>query len=81
MKAVGLRATDEGRFQYALNKLKEDGAVQQHGERRQARYGVGAGPKAKAKAPRAPRARAAAPSEETATVVEAPAAESAPSAE
>ncbi len=79
MKAAGLRATDEGRFQYALNKLKEDGAVQQHGERRQARYGVGAGSKAKAKHPRAPRARAAAPA--AAVTVEAPVAEPAPTAE
>lgn len=79
MKAAGLRATDEGRFQYALNKLKEDGAVQQHGERRQARYGMGAGSKAKAKPARAPRARAAAPAE--AVTVEAPVAEPAPTAE
>jgi hypothetical protein len=49
MRAMGLRTTDEGRFQYALNKLKEDGVVQQHGERRQARYGIGSVSKPKAK--------------------------------
>lgn len=49
MKAMGLRTTDEGRFQYALNKLKEDGVVQQHGERRQARYGIGTVSKPKPK--------------------------------
>ena len=54
MKQLGLRATDEGRFQYALNKLKEEGLVQQHGERRQARYGVGASSAAKPKARRGP---------------------------
>ncbi len=42
---------DEGRFQYALGKLKESGEVVQHGERREARYGVGSG---KAKAKRGP---------------------------
>ncbi len=67
---AGLRAIDEGRFEYALGKLKESGDVQQHGERRQARYGLGAG--AKPKAPRASRARAAAGSVEVS--VEAPAA-------
>lgn len=54
MKQLGLRATDEGRFQYALNKLKEEGLVQQHGERRQARYGVGASNAAKPKVRRGP---------------------------
>ncbi len=57
MTAAGLRTTDEGRFQYALNKLKETGEVQQHGERRQARYGIGSGSKPKPKrGPGRPRA-------------------------
>lgn len=42
----------EGQFTYALNKLKEDGRVEQVGERRMARYGVGTPKGAKAKAPR-----------------------------
>lgn len=40
-----LSADDEGRFQYALGKLKESGDVIQHGERRDARYGIGGKPK------------------------------------
>jgi len=42
----------EGQFTYALNKLKEDGRVEQVGERRMARYGLGTPKGAKAKAPR-----------------------------
>lgn len=42
----------EGQFTYALNKLKEDGRVEQVGERRMARYGIGTPKGAKAKAPR-----------------------------
>lgn len=46
--ALRLTADDEGRFDYALGKLKASREVTQHGERGQARYGVGRGePKAK----------------------------------
>lgn len=43
MEKLQVRLSDEGRFQYALNKLKETGDVAQHGERRMARYGIGSG--------------------------------------
>jgi hypothetical protein len=40
MKGVGMLRHEEGRFNYAFNKLKEDKVVIQHGERRLARYGI-----------------------------------------
>jgi hypothetical protein len=40
---MGLTALDEGRFGYALGKLKQAGRVTQHGDRRTARYGLGVG--------------------------------------
>jgi hypothetical protein len=53
LASLKLSEEDEGRFQYALGKLKESGEVVQHGERRDARYGVGGGAN-KAKAKRGP---------------------------
>jgi hypothetical protein len=52
MERIGLKSLDAGRFNYALGKLKDDGRVAQHGDRRMARYGLGNDAKAKAKAPR-----------------------------
>lgn len=47
MEKLGLKTLDAGRFNYALGKLKDDGRVAQHGDRRMARYGLGNGAKAK----------------------------------
>ncbi len=38
MSSLRLDESEEGRFQYALSKLKEEGQVEQHGARRGARY-------------------------------------------
>jgi hypothetical protein len=46
-----LSPADRGRFDYALGKLKDAKRVLQHGERGQARYGIGSG---KARATRGP---------------------------
>lgn len=64
----------EGQFTYALNKLKDDGRVDQVGERRMARYGLGS---SKTKKPAAPRKK---PGRKP-KAVEAPAAENPASAE
>lgn len=70
MEKIGLKTLDAGRFNYALGKLKDDGRVAQHGDRRMARYGLGSGAKAKLGKPgRKPKAPAA----ETVTESEAPA--------
>lgn len=45
LTSLKLSEEDEGRFQYALGKLKDSGDVVQHGERREARYGIGGKPK------------------------------------
>ena len=58
MERIGLKTLDAGRFNYALGKLKDDGRVAQHGDRRMARYGLGSD--GKAKAPRERKARDAA---------------------
>jgi len=42
MVSLKLSEDEQGRFEYALGKLKKSGAVVQYGERGQARYGVGA---------------------------------------
>lgn len=77
MDKLSLSALDAGRFNYALGKLKDDGRVAQHGDRRMARYGIGSGAKAKPARPgRKPKAAAAA---ETVSESEAPA--EAPAAE
>ncbi len=71
MDKLELSALDAGRFNYALGKLKDDGRVAQHGDRRMARYGLGSGSKAKPGRPgRKPKAAAAA---ETVAESEAPA--------
>lgn len=61
MEKLNFSALDAGRFNYALGKLKDDGRVAQHGDRRMARYGVGNGGKAKAPRGRKPKAAEAAP--------------------
>jgi len=76
MEKVGLKTLDAGRFNYALGKLKDDGRVAQHGDRRMARYGLGSGAKAK---PGRPGRKPKAPPAETVTESEAPA--QAPAAE
>lgn len=76
MEKVGLKTLDAGRFNYALGKLKDDGRVAQHGDRRMARYGLGSGAKAK---PGKPGRKPKAPAAETVTESEAPA--EAPAAE
>jgi hypothetical protein len=76
MEKVGLKTLDAGRFNYALGKLKDDGRVAQHGDRRMARYGLGSGAKAK---PGKPGRKPKAPAAETMTESEAPA--EAPAAE
>ena len=43
MASLKLSEDEQGRFEYALGKLKKSGGVVQYGERGQARYGVGAG--------------------------------------
>lgn len=42
MASLNLSEDEQGRFEYALGKLKKSGGVVQFGERGQARYGVGA---------------------------------------
>jgi len=61
MEKLNFSALDAGRFNYALGKLKDDGRVAQHGDRRMARYGVGNGGKAKPARGRKPKAAEAAP--------------------
>lgn len=61
-----------GPFQYALNKLKDDGRVRQVGERRMARYEV-SGKGGAVAAKKAPKARSAKP--KASPAAEAPAAE------
>jgi hypothetical protein len=70
MDKLELRPLDAGRFNYALGKLKDDGRVAQHGDRRMARYGIGGGTKAK---PGKPGRKPKAPAVETASESEAPA--------
>jgi hypothetical protein len=70
MDKLELRPLDAGRFNYALGKLKDDGRVAQHGDRRMARYGIGGGTKAK---PGKPGRKPKAPAAETASESEAPA--------
>lgn len=74
MEKLQVRLSDEGRFQYALNKLKEGGDVAQHGERRMARYGVGSGAAAKTASPRGGKSKSK--SAPTAVVIESAASES-----
>lgn len=64
MEKLNFGALDAGRFNYALGKLKDDGRVAQHGDRRMARYGIGSGGKAKAARGRKPKAAEAAPASE-----------------
>ena len=64
MEKLNFSALDAGRFNYALGKLKDDGRVAQHGDRRMARYGVGNGGKAKPARGRKPKAAEAAPASE-----------------
>lgn len=47
MASLKLNEDEQGRFEYALGKLKKSGSVVQFGERGQARYGVGGAPKVK----------------------------------